>query len=371
MKLPATTSALIAFWALGLGLAGAQQWETTISRLPAPIAKAYVSSVPSGFGANLNTGWFHKAPSARKLGFNVEGGISTMATLVGSGKKTLNIQSAFVFDSSSAVHVAAGMDTTGLGPNANARRDSLVAVLRRETTTIRFQGPTILGSKHDTVKIVFSQDEVVVPVTGGGLDTVTVASDTVEVRGASGLLGNLRGVMGSLQALPLFIPQLTLGTVMGTQVTLRWLPETQTLEELGTVKVFGIGIQHNPGVWFEKPFPVDFSIGYFNQTLEVGKLMKATSWATAINVSKTYGERFVGVTPYGGLQYENTKLDFNYTYRDMEIPANEQSVSFSVNGENKVRATLGVNVRILTININTDLSVSNSITGSLGVMVGI
>lgn len=369
MKAPKTTLSLpfavLALGVLGIGSAAAQDWENTISRLQPEIAKAYVASVPSGFGANLNTGWYRKPPSPRKLGFNVEGGIITMATLVGSGKKKLDMRAAFAFDTANARHIAAGADTTGMGSNADAIRDSLVMVLIREEQEVRFRGPTVLGSTRDTIQIYFSERKVVVP----GFDTVTVNDDTLTVRGASGLLGNLPGLMGSLQALPLFIPQLTLGTVMGTNVTLRWLPETQTLEELGTVKLFGIGIQHNPAVWFEQTLPIDFGFGFFNQKLEVGDLMVAKSWAVALNVSRTFGERFVGITPYGGVQYENTRIDFTYTYRDMN--AQSHPAKFSLEGENKVRGTVGVNVRVLAINFNLDAAVSKYPTGSFGMMVGI
>jgi hypothetical protein len=257
-----------------------------------------------------------------------------------------------------------------MGSTASARKDSLAMLLRRTETNIRFRGPTILGSNRDTIHIYYTGGSVVVPTsTPGGFDTVTVGPDTIAVRGASGLLGNLPGLIGSLQAVPLFIPQLTLGTVMGTNITVRWLPETQTLEELGTVKVFGIGIQHNPAVWFDQKLPVDFAVGYFNQTLDVGKLMKAKSWAAALNVSKTFGERFIGVTPYGGVQYEKTSMDFTYNYEDMD--GNEHPAKFSVEGENKIRATAGVNVRVLEINLNADVALSRYPTGSFGVMVGI
>jgi hypothetical protein len=357
--------AVLATGVFGMGRAVAQDWENTISRLQPAVARAYVSSVPSGFGANLNTGWYHKAPSPRKLGFNVEGGIITMATLVGSGKKKLDMRAAFAFDTANARHIAARADTTGTGPNADAMRDSLAMVLIRTENEVRFRGPTVLGSNRDTIQIYFSERKILVP----GFDSVTVQDDTLQVRGASGLLGNLPGLIGQLQAVPLFIPQLTLGTVMGTNVTLRWLPETQTLEELGTVKLFGIGVQHNPAVWFEQTLPVDFGFGFFNQKLEVGELMVAKSWAVALNVSRTFGERFVGVTPYGGVQYENTQIDFTYTYRDMN--AQPHPAKFSVEGENKVRGTVGLNVRVLAINVNVDVAVSRYPTGSFGVMVGI
>jgi hypothetical protein len=353
---------------LGLGISGAEQWETTVSRLQPAIAKAYVSSVPSGFGANLNTGWYRKAPTPTKIGFNIEGGIVAMATLVGSGKKTLNVASSFTFDDTSAQHIASRLDTTGMGPNAGSLRDSLISVLMRDESNVQFRGPTILGSNRDTIRIYYTARSVVVP-TSNGTDTVNIGNDTVPVLGATGLLGNLPGLMSRIQAIPLFIPQLTFGTVMGTNVTVRWLPETQTLEELGTVELFGVGIQHNPAIWFEKKLPVDFSVGYFNQKLEVGNMMVAKSWAAAFNVSKTFGERFVGVTPYGGLQYEKTTLDFTYNYRDMD--GNEQPVSFTVEGENKVRATVGINVRVLAINLNADLALAKYPVGSFGVMVGI
>jgi hypothetical protein len=372
MKSPEKTSnlfsTLVVLGVLGLGFPEAQQWETTVSKLQPAIAKAYVSSVPSGFGANLNTGWYRKAPPASRLGFNVQGGFVAMATLVGSGKKSLHMESAFIFDTTSAQHIAGRVDTTGMGPNAQARRDSLVSVLLRDESDVEFHGPTILASNHDTIHIYFSARDVVVP-TSGGTDTVTVGDDTVTVLGATGLLGNLPGLMSRLQAIPLFIPQLTLGTVMGTSVTVRWLPETQTLEELGTVKLFGLGVQHNPAVWFEDKMPVDFCLGYFNQKLEVGDMLVANSWAVALNVSKTFGERFIDFTPYGGIQYEKSKMDFSYSYRNMD--GKQEPVKFSVEGGNKVRATAGIAVRVLAINLNADIALSKYPTGSFGIAVGI
>ncbi len=353
---------------LGLGTSGAEQWETTVSRLQPALAKAYVSSVPSGMGANLNTGWYRKPPSPTKLDFNIRGGVVAMATLVGGGKKTLNIASALTFDTASAQHIAQRLDTTGMGPNAGSIRDSLISVLLRDESNVQFRGPTILGSNRDTIRIYYTARSVVVP-TSSGSDTVNIGNDTVPVLGGTGLLGNLPGLMSRLQAIPLFIPQLTLGTVMGTSLTLRWLPETQTLEELGTVKIFGIGILHNPAIWFENKIPVDFTVGYFNQKLEVGNLMVAKSWATSLNVSKTFGKTFIGVTPYGGIQYEQTTMNFTYDYRDRD--GNVAPVKFTVEGENTLRATVGLNVRVLAINLNADLGIAKYPVGSFGVMIGI
>src|SRR5439155_563530 len=97
------------------------------------------------------------------------------------------------------------------------------------------------------------------------------------------------GIISKLPVLPLMAPQLTIGTILGTQATLRWLPSIELDPKLGKFSYLGFGIQHNPGVWLPFHMPVDVSGGFFTQKLEVGKVFSAQSMAMGVTASKTLG----------------------------------------------------------------------------------
>ncbi|HEX2612538.1 MAG TPA: DUF6588 family protein, partial [Fibrobacteria bacterium] len=214
-----------------------------------------------------------------------------------------------------------------------------------------------------TIKVV-SQSVTVGKPGGGGDTTITTQPYNDSIKEVTGILGNFTNI-----PLPLFAPQLTLGTVYGTNVTLRYLPEVETVEEVGKVSLFGFGIQHNPAVWgFLPPLPLDVSVGYFTQSLKVGTLLEARSQAFNINASKQFGFRFMNVTPYGGIQYETSSFDFSY---DLDVDGEQVPVSFTAEGANHYRATAGVSIRLLAININGDYNVGKYQSFSAGVMVGL
>ncbi len=340
-------------------MVSAQTMEETISKLGAAAGKAYVAPIVSGFGSNLNAGWYHKAPSAQKFGFHVEAGVIAMGTLLSGGDKNFSVAGAFRLDSAKAHNIANGMSNT----YSQAIKDSVATAVMRQDQTVQFTGETVIGPGDKDMQIEFVAANLTINYQGHDT-TVSVPGYTDSLPGVTGVLGDFADI-----PLPLFAPQISVGTIYGTNLTFRWLPEIETNADIGTVKFFGFGIQHNPGVWFpNKTLPVDLSVGYFTQTLEVGTLFKATSSAVGLNVSKTLGWRFLNVTPYGGLQFEKSSFDFAY---DLDVDGTAVPIDFTVEGENKYRATAGVSLRLLAININGDFNYAKYPSYSMGVMIGI
>jgi hypothetical protein len=357
----------IALVGLTAALVSAQTMEETVSKLGAAAGKAYVAPIVSGFGTNLNAGWFHKAPPAKKFGINFEVGPVFMGTLLKGGSKTINVNAAFRLDSAQAHNVAKDVDTTGMFGQGQALRDSVAAAIRRSDIGVEFDGPTIIGANDVPMTYTVSPSPIVVGTMTG--DTTIVLPSTIDtLKDASGNPLNF-GVLSDFATLPLPLvaPQITIGTIYGTNLTLRYLPEYD-IPDIGKVKFSGFGIQHNPGVWLSNPLPVDLSVGYFTQTLELGTLFKASSQALGLNVSKTFGWRILNVTPYGGVQFENSKFEFSY---DLEVDGEPVPISFDLEGENKYRATAGLSVRLFLINLNADYNIGKYNSFSAGVMVGI
>jgi hypothetical protein len=363
MKLFTKTLAAVGLMAV---MVSAQSMQETVSKLGAAAGKAYVAPIVSGFGTNMNAAWFHKAPKATKFGLNVEAGAVFMGTMLSGGDKTFAASGAFRLDSATARKVANDVDTTGTFGQGQKLRDSVAAALRRTDINVTFTGPTIIGSEDKAMTYTVDADPFTVGTAGGDTTINLPATVNTVMNGTDTLKA---GILDGLAALPLMAPQLTIGTIYGTNVTLRWLPEIETNEDIGKIKFFGFGIQHNPAVWgFLPPIPVDVSLAYFTQSLKIGTLFEARSQAFGINASKQFGFRFLNVTPYGGLQYETSSFDFSYDY---DVDGEAVPVKFSVDGENKYRATAGLSVRLLAININGDYNFGKYNSFSAGVMVGL
>lgn len=336
---------------LGVCVATAEDVNETVKKLGAAAGKAYMAPVVSGLGSNLNAGWFHRSPPAKKLGFNFEVGAVAMGTLLKGGSKTLSTSGPMKLDSATTNRLTEGVSPTG------GARDSVRNRLYGEEVEVGFFGPTVIGSDKDTLKLYLMGQDFIL----GNGDTVTV-NDTVTIEGVTGKLGDYVDY-----PLPLVAPQISIGTIYGTNLTIRYLPEYEATD-LGKIKFSGFGIQHNPAVWLSNPLPIDLSVGYYMQTLELGSLFKASSQAYGVNASKTFGWRRLNLTPYGGFMLESSKFDFEY---DMDINGTPETIKFTLEGENNYRATVGLSVRLLVLNLNADYNFGKYQSLSAGVMVGI
>ncbi len=253
-------TALLTFVVPGLTLlygqqAGDKSLQETLKELSEAAAKSYVSPIVSGFGSNLNSGWFHRAPRATMFGFDLEFGIVGMATFFPNDAKTFASSGAFRFTTAQAIDLAQKSAPTAPVLTQNAIRDAILG----QSFGVNFSGPTITGSSKDSMRVAFPGKTIT--VTGFGnfnLPTQTYALPIV-------------GIMGEVTAIPLVAPQLSIGTFFGTQLTFRYLP-TYTIEDFGEIKYFGFGAQHNPGVWFGDILPLELSASFFTQSLEAGSV---------------------------------------------------------------------------------------------------
>ncbi len=345
---------------------GADDLQSTIQQLSGSAAKLCVAPIVTGFGANLNAGWYHKAPSNDKLSFTFQAGAIGMGTLLSGGSKTFAVADSFRFDSAQAkTLIGTSIDTSTA--QGKAARNALMDTLISKSFLVNIAGPTVIGAKHDTAKVIFPGKTFTVQ-TQNGPYTDSVHADSIALKGVTGVLN-----LFSRYAFPLAIPQITVGTVMGTDLTLRWLP-TYHFPQVGNVSLFGFGIQHNPSVWLPIPMPLDFGVGYFHQNLTVGNLFDASSNAVSLDVSKTLGGRLLNITPYGGVQWEQSKIKVHYDFT-VEDPVTKESlperIAFNVDGKDSYRATAGLSFHVFLLNLNADYSFAQYSSFSAGVMIGI
>jgi hypothetical protein len=331
-------------------------------------ASKYVAPIVSAFGSNLNGGWFHKAPSAKIFGLNIEVGLVGMATFYPEDPEYLSFETMgdFQFSASQASDLVTGIS---LDPALEAYRtqienDLIDAITGREIH-VGISGATVIGDPEDYIEIEYGGEDIVIdnPLYGapGEPQTISLAvpSDVITLP-----IGGFEPI-SKLSFLPLAAPQLSVGTILGTRATFRYLPSITIDEDLGAFKYFGFGIQHNPGVFFPTPLPIDIAVGFFTQTLEVGTLFKAKTTAFGLNASKRLGIGPINITPYAGYMLEKSNIDITYNFM---VDDQEIDVAFKLEGENKSRLILGLSLRLLILNFNADYNIGKYNSVTVGVM---
>jgi Family of unknown function (DUF6588) len=347
-------------------------FEGTVSKLAGDAAKGFVQPVVTGFGADLNGGWFHKAPSATMAGFDLEFGVVAMGAFTTDNDKTFSANGAFQFsggyysgdllNNPQGIKSQAELIAENI-PNWNNPLTPHQQIINKIAATqfqVGISGPTIVGSKSDTVKVSIPGQDIDL----GNNQTYHIQDNTQTINGAT-------GVLDGRSIIPLAAPQLSIGTLVGTQLTVRWLPQIDAGSNIGKIKYFGFGIQHNPGMWFPTPLPVDLAASFFTQDLKIGSVFDTKTTAYGINVSKRFGPGAVNITPYAGFMIESSKMTVTYAYTytaDPNLPPISDQINFEVDGANKTRLTLGVSIKLLFLNINADYNLGTQNSATAGLM---
>lgn len=303
----------------------------TLSSLSQDAAVSYLSPIASAFGANLNAGWFHSAPEATKFSFDLEIGFVGMGAFFPDDAQTFETSGSFKFSEAEAKQLLtnAGIPIT----------QPAVDQLTQQPSAVTMSGATIIGSNMDSIMIEISNSHPLVP---GESITLPIAGF---------------GDLADVNVMPLFAPQLSFGTVYGTQLTFRYLPTVKINDDLGDFKYFGFGIQHNPGIWLKNPLPIDVAASFFTQSLSVGDLFEASTTSFGVNASYTLGPGALNITPYAGFMFESSTMGVTYDFiirDDLGNVLSTDKIKFDLEGENSTRLTFGLSIRLLLININAD-----------------
>jgi hypothetical protein len=323
--------------------------NTTIGSLSSDAAKSYVDPIIGSFGSNLNTGWITKAPSPTKFSFSIDLKVMAMGSFISDVPKTFSTTGSFNFTQSQAEDIAAQL-------SSDPTQQTLIRnQLLSHAWTAHFSGPTIAGSKDEHVVLDFPNQTV---------NNQLIPPDTLD---------NVKGYLGNPSIFPTPGIQLGIGTVLGTNVAIRWFPKVN-VKDLGDFTYWGFGIMHNPAVWFNDQFPVDLALGYFYQDLKVGSIFETKAHMLGIYASKTYGT-IIGFTPYIGLSTESSTTTINYDYGYSIIvngnPVQQTSnINFELDGTNSTAFTVGMAFKLAILNINVDYKFAKVKTASAGLTFG-
>jgi hypothetical protein len=178
------------------------------------------------------------------------------------------------------------------------------------------------------------------------------------------------GGQSDVDILPLVAPQLTVGSLFGTEFMISFLPHV-SFGNVGKVKAFGFGIKHEIGNYVHVPFDLGVQFTYnslktTSMTSDVDFTADLSAFALQLQLDKMFAAGAFEVGPYCCLGIETGSLDARYQFVDPYLGT--QTVHFD-NGT-RSRFTSGALGRIawFALNAEYNFALVNGFAVGMGVM---
>jgi hypothetical protein len=206
----------------------------------------------------------------------------------------------------------------------------------------------------------------------------TIFGDTetdgrVDIYASGVFVGSIDGIPGfwDTRWVPMATPEVYIGGIFGLKASLRYFPSMK-LGDIGKSEYLGYGLQWSASGVLED-FPIDLMVGFFTQSLDVentqglgeDKLIDSDASSYFLAISKSWP----AMTVYGGFAVESSEMKVSYYFYDPDFPALAQDVSFSVDGRQDQRFTVGLTLDIL-LHLNLEAGFGDMTTYSAGLMFG-
>jgi hypothetical protein len=315
----------------------AQDLSTELSRVGKQNVSNYVSPIFNGFSADLNSAFYHSADLHGVLGFDV--GVKLgLAMITDADKKYDFVTPDFININNGAVQLHAGQDY-----------DNVVTGV-----------PTAVGDKNTKYYVRMKSSSVY-------YDTYKLAN------GGSDVIFQIPNGF-DLPAVPMPMPQVAIGLPFGLEVMVRFIP-TVSATDAGKFNYMGFGLRYNIDQWIPM-FPLDVAVHFMTQQMNFKSkddkdIFNATGIAYGIEASK----KLLFLTVYGGLQLEKatftlSQIDGKFTTPDgTPTPFTIPEMTFE--GKNKSRATLGVRLLLLIVNVHAEYSFAKTPVAAIGVGISL
>lgn len=324
-----------------VGIAGSAMadFQEDLKKLAATNAEQYLKPLGTAFGMDMNSGLYHTGKTHKFLRLDV--GVKVAGALIPDDAMTYE----FLVPTNLTVPITINGNTVNLNLNGNDLYPN------RETATV-------FGSSEDHA-LSPSEDAIIAAVmaqTGLNLaDATTLVDAQWSAVEAQATLQMIPGL--DLAALPLALPQASVGLIFGTEVTLRYLPDIDA-GDIGKVKFLGLGVKHSISQWIPLPlFGIEITGDFYTQKLTVGDILTSKNTSYGLIVSRRFGWNFLSLTPYGGFNIEKSDLQVTYTVANSGDPLLDGTqIDFSMPGENKSRLTVGGQIVLGIFFVNADYS---------------
>ncbi len=313
--------------------AGAQNLDDQLREVGGRYAQAYTLPLVDALGLNLNAGLFHQPSRApRGTRFSMYLGVQTMAAFMPERAQQFDLQYETPIEVTYTYRGGSVPVTfTGLAP---------------ATVTVT-DAPTIFGRTRAAVAVARIDHDTTVVYQGR---TVPVTIDT------SLSITTIGGLVETRLA-PLAVPQLELGTVLGTDLMLRFVPEV-TVPDWGSLRLIGGGLRHNFSAYLPE-LPVDVSLLAVWQQARVlddegEDVAELATFAGALHVGKAVGPLYLS----GAFQTESATLDVQYAFTPPAAAAGVSSasipVAFSSEARTRSRALIGAALNLSILHFSAE-----------------
>jgi hypothetical protein len=188
----------------------------------------------------------------------------------------------------------------------------------------------------------------------GGKGATIYGPDSLSYSGSDGII--------DASLFPLAVPQLTVGSVYGTEATIRYIG-TPSIgdDEFPSTTLFGIGARHSISQYLPA-VPLDISAGFFYSSFSVGDLIDFTGLSIGAQASKSFAVAHV----YGGLAWEKSTMNISYT----SSAPGAGNVDLDLDGDNSFRFTLGAGLSLGVLKVFADANFGSITNFSGGIGLG-
>ncbi len=194
------------------------------------------------------------------------------------------------------------------------------------------------------------------PVQSVEVPTIFGESAPVTVSGIGGTAYAFPGGF-DVKRFPVAVPQLTIGSIMGTQAVVRYM-KIDTGDDLGSLKILGYGVRHSISQYLPL-FPIDIAATFFRQSFKLGDIVEAN--ATYFGVQGSIRKNILEL--YAGYGYGVSSLEVNYDYEGADGPEN---ISFGLDSEGSNRLTVGLGFNLMLFNLHADFTMGQSNVFGIG-----
>lgn len=192
--------------------------------------------------------------------------------------------------------------------------------------------------------------------------TIVGSENAVSVSGSGGSVYSFPGGF-DLNMTGFAVPQLTVGSFMGTEVMARYFAAELGDSELGNLELTGYGARHSLSQYFPL-FPVSVSVGAFWQRLNLGDgLVEFTTLHYGVQASKGFGIVHV----YGGAGFDKTDAKVDYEFFD---GSQSHHLSYELEGDNGLELTAGIGLNFFLVELYGDFSFGQRTVYSAGLAIG-
>jgi hypothetical protein len=159
------------------------------------------------------------------------------------------------------------------------------------------------------------------------------------------------------------VPQLTVGSVLGTRATVRFISLDLGDTELGDFTLWGIGAQHSISRYLPA-LPVNLAADVFYQKFDIGEDDLIT--ASALHFGVTASKRLGLFEPYAAVGYDQLDMEAEYTFE-----GTGEKITVDFDSESNGHLTLGSTLSLAIVKLYGELNFAAETGMAVGLSFGI